>query len=61
MVIICFTCFLSILNNSPESSEHLEVDAFEYMFWSIELNEEHDEDPVIRKLLELAVTYLVIL
>ena len=47
--------------DSPEGSEHLEVDALKHMFRGIQLNEEHDEDAMVRQLLELCVTDLVVL
>lgn len=36
----------------PECSKHLEVDVLEDVFWSVKLDEEHDEDAVIWQLLE---------
>ena len=46
---------------SPEGSQYLEVYAFQDMFRCVQFDEEHDEDPMVRKLLELSVSNLVVL
>lgn len=50
-----FTCSL------PESCEDLVIDVLQDVFRCIQLNEEHDENPVIRKLLKLCHSHNVIL
>lgn len=48
-------------SHSPEGGEHLVVDALEHVFGRVQLDEEHDEDAVIRQLLELRVSHFVVL
>jgi len=45
----------------PERLKHFKVDGFKDLFRSIEFNEEHDEDTMIRQLLEVSVTHIVVL
>ena len=47
--------------DSPESSEDLEVDGLENLLRCVEFDEEHDEDAVVRELLELCVANLMVL
>ena len=47
--------------DSPEGGEHLEVDALEHVLGRVQLDEEHDEDAMVRQLLELRVAHLVVL
>lgn len=45
----------------PEGSECLEVDGFQDMFRGVELQQQHDENAVIRQLLEFSLTNIVVL
>lgn len=45
----------------PEGSERLEVDGLQHMLWCIKLQQKHDEDSVVWKLLELSLPHIVIL
>lgn len=45
----------------PEGSEGLEVDRFQHVLRGIQLQKQHDEDTVIRQLLELSVANVMIL
>jgi len=45
----------------PEWLQHFKVDAFKDLLRSIEFNEEHDEDTMIRQLLEVSVADIMIL
>ena len=47
--------------NVPERLQYFKVDGFEDLLWSVELNEEHDEDTMIRQLLEVHVADVVVL
>lgn len=46
---------------SPEGSECLEVDGLQHVLGGVELQQEHDEDAVVRQLLELRLPHVVIL
>ena len=46
---------------SPESSEHLEVDGLKDMLRGVQLNEQHDEDPVVGHLLEFRLPHFMVL
>lgn len=45
----------------PEGCECLEVDGLQYVLGSVELQQQHDEDSVVRQLLELCLTDVVVL
>lgn len=45
----------------PEGRERLEVDGLQHVLGSVELQQQHDEDSVVRQLLELCLTYVVVL
>jgi len=45
----------------PEGSEGLEVDGLQHMLRCIKLQQEHNEDSVVWKLLELCLSHIVIL
>lgn len=45
----------------PEGSECLEVDGFQDVFRGVELQQQHDENAVIRQLLEFSLTNIVVL
>jgi len=45
----------------PEWLQDFKVDAFQDLLGSIEFNEEHDEDAVIRQLLEVSVADVMVL
>lgn len=46
---------------SPESCECLEVDGLQDVLRSIELQQQHDEDPMVRQLLKFRLTDVVVL
>lgn len=46
---------------SPERREGLEVDGLQDVLGSVELQQQHDEDPVVRQLLKLRLTHVVVL
>lgn len=46
---------------SPERREGLEVDGLQDVLGSVELQQQHDEDPVVRQLLKLRLTDVVVL
>lgn len=45
----------------PEGRERLEVDGLQHVLGSVELQQQHDEDSVVRQLLELRLTDVVVL
>lgn len=45
----------------PEGGEGLEVDGLQDMFGSIELQKQHDENTMVRKLLKLCLAHVVVL
>lgn len=49
------------VNALPEGSERLEVDGLQDMFGGIELQQQHDENAVVRQLLEFRLTDVVVL
>lgn len=45
----------------PEGRKRLEVDGLQHVLGSVELQQQHDEDSVVRQLLELCLTDVVVL
>lgn len=45
----------------PEGGERLEIDGLEDMLGGIELQQQHDEDAVVRQLLEFCLADIVVL
>lgn len=54
-------CRAQDVQGMAERRQYLEVDSLEHRLGCAQLQEEHDEDPVIRQLLEVGAAYLVIL
>lgn len=46
---------------SPEGSEGLEVDGLQDVLRGVELQQQHDEDAVVRQLLEFCLSHIMIL
>jgi hypothetical protein len=42
------------------SVQHLEVDGLQNLIWSIQLQEQHDEDPGVRNLLESSGSHIMV-
>ena len=45
----------------PEGGEGLEVDGLQHVLGGIELEQQHDEDAVVRQLLELSLSHIMVL
>lgn len=45
----------------PESCECLEVDGFQHMLRSVQFQQQHDENAMVRKLLKLALPNIMVL
>lgn len=45
----------------PESSEGLEVDRLQHVLRCIKLQQQHDENAVVRQLLEIGLPHIVVL
>lgn len=53
--------FVRVHDVPPEGRERLEVDGLQHVLGSVELQQQHDEDSVVRQLLELRLTDVVVL
>lgn len=45
----------------PEGSKGLEVDGLQHMFRSVELQQQHDENAMVRQLLEIRLPHIMVL
>lgn len=47
--------------HSPESCKSLEINGFQHMLRCIELQQQHDKNPMVRKLLKFTLPNIMIL